>query len=74
MEEISSLPGVCRYGVNQVVKALRPVVENGLKSVLLFGVPSSLPKVGGCIKIRFGVIQNPKIEKVYKVFVFIVCF
>ena len=45
VEEIKSLPGVSRYGVKRLVDALQPVVDTGLKSVLLFGVPSSLPKV-----------------------------
>ncbi|CAH1779424.1 unnamed protein product [Owenia fusiformis] len=44
VEEISSLPGQARYGVNSVIDALRPAVNNGLTSVLLFGVPSKLPK------------------------------
>lgn len=45
MEEIPSMPEQFRYGVNRVVGALRPVVAKGLKAVLLFGVPSKLPKV-----------------------------
>jgi len=39
------MPEQFRYGVNRVVEALRPVVASGLKAVLLFGVPSKLPKV-----------------------------
>ena len=45
VEEIPSMPEVFRYGVNCVVEALQPVVARGLKAVLLFGVPSKLPKV-----------------------------
>ena len=44
-EDISSLPGVCRYGVSSVLEFLRPLVKNGLTSVLLFGVPAKVPKV-----------------------------
>ncbi|KAK2186767.1 hypothetical protein NP493_189g00054 [Ridgeia piscesae] len=44
VEEIKSLPKQARYGVNRVVEALKPAVNNGLESVILFGVPSSLPK------------------------------
>lgn len=44
-EEIASLPNQFRYGVNTVIEALRPVVDIGLKSVLLFGVPYKLAKV-----------------------------
>ncbi|KAK2164746.1 hypothetical protein LSH36_59g02010 [Paralvinella palmiformis] len=44
IEEIVSMPGQARYGVNRVVEALRDPVSDGLQSVLLFGVPSQLPK------------------------------
>jgi len=41
--EVKSLPGVFRYGRNQIVNILKPLVEKGLSSILLFGV-SNLPK------------------------------
>ena len=44
-QEIASLPGVCRWGAEAVLDYLRPVVEAGLSSILLFGVPANLPKV-----------------------------
>jgi hypothetical protein len=44
-QEIGSLPGVCRWGAESVLDFLRPIVEAGLSSVLLFGVPANLPKV-----------------------------
>ncbi|KAI1299195.1 Delta-aminolevulinic acid dehydratase [Halotydeus destructor] len=45
VEEIASLPGVKRWGVNSVMDFLRPlVVELDLKSVLLFPVMSSSSK------------------------------
>ena len=37
--EIKSLPGQYRRGVNKLVAWLAPLVERGLKSVILFGVP-----------------------------------
>jgi len=37
-EDIATLPGVSRWGVNSVIGYLRPLVELGLSSVLLFGV------------------------------------
>ncbi|XP_065566534.1 delta-aminolevulinic acid dehydratase-like [Artemia franciscana] len=43
-DEILSMPGVFRYGYENIVEALRPIVEAGLKSVLLFGVLSHLQK------------------------------
>ena len=33
VQPINSLPGVSRYGVNKLVDALRPLVQNGLSSV-----------------------------------------
>lgn len=33
VQPISSLPGVNRYGVNKLVDALTPLVQNGLSSV-----------------------------------------
>lgn len=43
--EIASLPGQCRWGVNRLEEFLGPLVKKGLKSVILFGVPVSSPKV-----------------------------
>lgn len=39
MEPIPSLPGQKRMGINRVVDFLRPLIQKGLKSVILFGVP-----------------------------------
>lgn len=36
---------VRRYGVNKLEGALRPLVEKGLRAVLVFGVPSNVKKV-----------------------------
>ncbi|KAJ3368334.1 hypothetical protein GGF31_006425 [Allomyces arbusculus] len=44
IEPIASLPGVARYGVNTLVLHLTPLVAKGLQCVLLFGVPSAIPK------------------------------
>eukprot|EP00052_Salpingoeca_macrocollata_P023292 m.204671 g.204671 ORF g.204671 m.204671 type:complete len:165 (-) comp22005_c1_seq5:739-1233(-) len=43
-EEISSLPGQYRLGVNVLCDHLEPLVRKGLKSVLLFPVVTSTPK------------------------------
>lgn len=37
--------GFLRYGVNKLEGMLQPLVEDGLKCVLIFGVPSKVPKV-----------------------------
>ncbi|XP_005093063.1 delta-aminolevulinic acid dehydratase [Aplysia californica] len=44
VQPITSMPGQSRFGVNKLVEALEPLVNKGLKSVLLFGVPEKLEK------------------------------
>ncbi|XP_046986788.1 delta-aminolevulinic acid dehydratase [Schistocerca americana] len=41
---LPSMPGVFRYGCSNLKDALQPLVDKGLKSILLFGVLSHLPK------------------------------
>ena len=43
--EISSLPGQCRWGVDRLEGFLDRLVEKGLQSVILFGVPLTCEKV-----------------------------
>ena len=42
---ISSLPGQKRWGLNKLEGFLKPLVEKGLKGVILFGVPMKMEKV-----------------------------
>lgn len=42
---ISSLPGQRRWGINKLEGFIGPLVQKGLKSVLLFGVPLQCVKV-----------------------------
>jgi hypothetical protein len=44
--EIATLPGQRRWGVNKLEGFLGPLVQKGLKSVILFGVPLK------CVKVR----------------------
>lgn len=44
VQPIASLPGIARYGVNRLEEMLRPLVEEGLRCVIIFGVPSRVPK------------------------------
>lgn len=45
IQKISSMPGVCRFGIYELRKHLEPLVAKGLSSILLFGVPESASKV-----------------------------
>ncbi|XP_015278592.1 PREDICTED: delta-aminolevulinic acid dehydratase [Gekko japonicus] len=47
VEPIPSLPGQARYGVNKLEEMLRPLVADGLKCVLIFGVPTKAAKDEG---------------------------
>ncbi|KAI0314662.1 tetrapyrrole biosynthesis porphobilinogen synthase [Amylostereum chailletii] len=42
--EIPSLPGQCRWGVDRLEGFVGPLIQKGLKSVILFGVPVESPK------------------------------
>ncbi|TIB72397.1 hypothetical protein E3Q24_01707 [Wallemia mellicola] len=42
--EIKSLPNQRRWGINRLQEFLAPLVEKGLKSVILFGVPLNMKK------------------------------
>lgn len=44
--EIKTLPGQYRVGVNKLKALLDPLVKKGLKTILLFGVPELVEKVG----------------------------
>jgi len=44
IEPIDALPGQSRFGVNRLVEFLKPVVANGLTSVLLFGITTTFDK------------------------------
>jgi porphobilinogen synthase len=45
-EPIPTLPNQRRWGVNKLREFLDPLVQNGLQSVILFGVPTK------CVKVR----------------------
>ncbi|XP_058054554.1 delta-aminolevulinic acid dehydratase [Anopheles bellator] len=44
VQDIPSMPGVARYGANQLLAHLQPLVAKGLQSILLFGVIDQMPK------------------------------
>uniref|UniRef100_A0A8P4G0X7 porphobilinogen synthase n=1 Tax=Dicentrarchus labrax TaxID=13489 RepID=A0A8P4G0X7_DICLA len=53
VEPIGSLPGQARYGVNKLEGMLRPLVENGLKCVLIFGAMTAFRRAGADIIITY---------------------
>ena len=45
-EEISSLPGVYRFGLETVLPFVQDQIRKGLRSVIIFGVDVKSPKDG----------------------------
>lgn len=43
-QDIPSMPGVARYGINQLRSHLTPLIQKGLSSIMVFGVVDFLPK------------------------------
>ncbi|CAD0195768.1 unnamed protein product [Chrysodeixis includens] len=44
LQHVGSMPDVCRYGIEQLIKRLHQLVEKGLKSILIFGIVNTLEK------------------------------
>lgn len=44
VQPVLSMPNVYRYGINQLMLALKDLVEKGLKSILIFGIVETLEK------------------------------
>lgn len=45
--DLGGMPGQKRWGVNRLEEFLGPLVQKGLRSVILFGVPEKKAKVRG---------------------------
>ncbi|CAH1100113.1 unnamed protein product [Psylliodes chrysocephalus] len=64
VQPIDSMPGISRFGINALKAHLEPIINNGLQSVLLFGVVSDLPKNDGATNADSS--QNPVIKALPK--------
>jgi porphobilinogen synthase len=56
--EISSMPGVYNFSLDEFVLALRDVVNLGIQAVLLFGIPESKDSVGSGAYHELGIVQE----------------
>ena len=56
--EISSMPGVYNFSLDEFVIALRDVVKLGIPAVLLFGIPESKDSVGSGAYHEQGIVQE----------------
>ena len=57
-EEITSLPGQYRYSVDRVDEIILRVLDSGVKSILLFGIPDHKDEVGSEAYSNEGVVQR----------------
>lgn len=57
-EEISSLPGQYRYSVDRMEEKLTELMDAGVSSVLLFGIPAHKDEVGSGAYARDGIVQR----------------
>jgi porphobilinogen synthase len=55
---IESMPGYCRFPINQVADEGKLALEQGVKSVLLFGIPAKKDEVGTSAYAKDGVVQK----------------
>ncbi len=56
--EISSMPGIYRYSLDQIDEELKEVVDLNIPAVLLFGIPSHKDEVGSDTWSDEGIIQK----------------
>ena len=56
--EISSMPGVYNFSLDEFILALRDVVMLGIPAVMLFGIPESKDSVGSGAYHEHGIVQE----------------
>lgn len=56
--EISSMPGVYNFSLDEFVIALQEVVKLGIPAILLFGIPESKDSVGSGAYDEHGIVQE----------------
>ena len=56
--EVPSLPGVYQLSVDELLREVELVVEKGIKSILLFGIPANKDEVGSEAYHEEGIVQR----------------
>jgi porphobilinogen synthase len=56
--EVASMPGVCQHSVDRLVETARQALAEGIRAVLLFGLPESKDAVGSASWSAAGVVQQ----------------
>ena len=55
---IPSMPGICQYSIDRLAEEMDRVMQAGIKSVLLFGVPAHKDEVGSGAYDSEGIVQR----------------
>lgn len=66
-EEIKSMPGVFRYSLDSILDEIKTIVDLGVKSIIIFGIPDHKDDVGSGAWEDDGIVQQAirKIKKAY---------
>jgi porphobilinogen synthase len=56
--EVPSMPGVYHLSLDLLLAEVKEVVELGIKSIILFGVPNEKDEVGSCAYDEDGIVQQ----------------
>ena len=57
-EEIPSMPGIYRYSLDSILNEIKEIVELGIKSIIIFGVPEKKDEVGTGAWEDDGIVQQ----------------
>jgi len=57
-EAVASMPGVFRHSVDQLVDACKQVADEGIRAVILFGIPDSKDARGSGADAEDGIVQR----------------
>ncbi len=55
---VDSMPGICQYSIDQLPEELDRIVEAGIRSVLLFGIPARKDEAGSGAYDDQGIVQQ----------------
>ncbi|MFD1123882.1 porphobilinogen synthase [Lentilactobacillus raoultii] len=66
-EEIKSMPGIYRFGLNAILDEIKDIVDLGIKSIIIFGIPDHKDDVGSGAWEDNGIVQQAirKIKAAY---------
>lgn len=66
-EEIASMPGIFRYSLNTILDEIKEIVDLGIQSIIIFGIPDHKDDVGSGAWEDDGIVQQAirKIKAAY---------